>query len=341
MGVNKVIVHSHATGIPSFKHKAIRFLFGFMLRSNATDFLACSVGAGKMKYPSDIVKDKLVVINNGINIEKFRPCSSKREMIKKNLGFGEDAFVLGHVGRFSTEKNHSFLIDIFSKIHERIPNSKLLLVGDGELANEIRAKVNELCIEDSVVFTGNVDNVQDYYQGMDVFLLPSIYEGLSFVTLEAQAAGIPCVISTGVPETAKIAQNVYRIDLANRQEWIDKIIGLRQEKRLDNSVAIKQAGYDIKNTAKQIRSLYFQDVCNGEKNVSELGSKQENARKGSIRRVLEITGEPILHGGQERFIQNLIENIDHTNLRIDVLTPYYCKNDLFIKTVQFGGKERM
>ena len=338
-GVNKVIVHSHATGIPSIKHKAIRFIFGFMLRVNATDFLACSVEAGKMKYPSDIVRNKLVVIKNGISIEKYRLCSIKRDSIRKSLGIAKDTFVLGHVGRFSYEKNHGFLIDVFNRVHEQIPNSKLLLVGDGELVNEIRVKVKELGLENLVVFTGNVDNVQDYYQAMNVFLLPSLYEGLSFVTLEAQAAGIPCIISTSVPETAKIAQNVYRLDLADRQEWIYKSISLKQEQPLDSSMVIQQAGYDIRDTAKQIRSLYFSDEKRGEKNVfkrSEANNNQDYKRNGNTMKVLEITGEPILHGGQEKFIQNLIENIDHTNLVIDVLTPYYCRNDAFVQTVKNG-----
>ncbi len=339
-GINKVIVHSHATGIPSIKHKAIRFLFGFMLRTNATDFLACSIEAGKMKFPHDIVKHKLVVIKNGINIANFRFCSSKRKMIRKTLGIAEDTFVLGHVGRFSKEKNHNFLIEVFDKVHEQIPNSKLLLVGAGELANDIRAKVKELGLKESVIFTGNVDNVQDYYQAMNVFLLPSIYEGLSFVTLEAQATGIPCVISTGVPEAAKIAKNVYRMDLADKQGWINNVINLKNEHPLDNSVAIHQAGYDIKDTSKQIRTLYFQDLAHNVIDISErpeTDTKHENVREGSVMRVLEITGEPILHGGQEKFIQNLIENIDHTDLVIDVLTPYYCQNKAFMQTIQSAG----
>ena len=338
-GVNRVIVHSHATGIPSLKHTIIQFLFGFMLRVNATDFLACSAEAGKMKYPSDIVRSKLVVIKNGIEIEKYRLSSTKREAIRKTLGIAKDTFVLGHVGRFSKEKNHNFLIDIFNKVHEQIPNSKLLLVGDGKLANEIRAKVKELGLEKLVIFTGNVDNVQDYYQAMNVFLLPSIYEGLSFVTLEAQATGIPCVISTGVPEAVKIAQNVHRLELADKQEWINKVISLKQQSPIDNSVVIQQAGYDIKDTVKQIRSLYFRNVQYAVEAVSnrpENNNKGEYERKGGVMKVLEITGEPILHGGQEKFIQNLIENIEHTNLIIDVLTPYYCENDAFVQTVRNG-----
>lgn len=339
-GVNKVIVHSHATGIPSIKHKAIRFVFGFMLRANATDFLACSVEAGKMKYPSDIVKNKLVVIKNGINIEQYKLCSTKRESIRKSLGIANDTYVLGHVGRFSYEKNHSFLINVFNQVHEQIPKSKLLLVGDGELVNEIRAKVKEVGLEDLVIFTGNVDNVQDYYQAMNVFLLPSLYEGLPFVTLEAQASGIPCIISTGVPENVKMAPNVYRLDLGDEQDWIDKAISLKQEKPLDSSIIIQQAGYDIRDTAKQIRSLYFPYEKNGENNVfkrSGVNNNQDYKQNGREMKILEITGEPILHGGQEKFIQNLIENIDRTNLVIDVLTPYYCRNDAFVQTVQNGG----
>ena len=355
-GVQKVIVHSHASGVTSLKHNIIRFVFGFMLRRNATDFLACSKEAGVMKYPLKVVKRKLVVIKNEIDINEYRFDASKREQVRKELGITEEAFVFGHVGRFSIEKNHEFLIEVFLQVHEKIPNSKLLLVGDGELRSEIESKVKKLNLEDAVRFVGNVDNVQDYYQTMDAFLLPSIYEGLSFVTIEAQAAGLPCVVSTGVPETVKIADNVFRVDLADKQSWIDKAIALKNMRSLDNSELIRRAGYDIKDTAAQIRKLYVgnESVKNGtdrhasiaEQNSGSGIKRQTEVVQGDMQeesklRVLEITGEPILHGGQEKFIQNLIENIDHTNLTIDVLTPYYCENEAFVRSVQNGGGTAM
>ena len=326
-GIAKVIVHSHASGIESLKHKIIRFVFGFMLRKNVTDFLACSEEAGVMKYSSDVVRKKLVVIKNGIDIDKYKYNAAKRERIREELGL-EKNFVLGHVGRFSEEKNHEYLVDVFDKIYKQILNSKLLLVGDGELQVKIQDKVKELGLEASVIFVGNVDNVQDYYQAMDVFVFPSRCEGLPFVTVEAQTAGLPCVISKGAPETVKLTDNVFRIDLADKQSWIDKIVALRNVRRSNDSESVRKAGYDIRDTAEQIRELYFQ--------IASPDREHLNLQEEHRLRVLEITGEPILHGGQEKFIQNLIENIDHSNLTIDVLTPYYCENEAFVRTVQNG-----
>jgi glycosyltransferase involved in cell wall biosynthesis len=256
-GVKKIIVHSHSTGYPSIKHNLIRFLFGFILSGCATDYLACSREAGLTKFPKKIVDNQLVVVNNGIDIDSFKFSPEKRRILREKYNIGDDSFVLGHVGRFSKEKNHSFLIELFSEIHRMVSNSVLLLVGDGELIQNIREQVRDLNLENVVIFTGNVDNVQEYYQAMDVFLLPSLYEGLSYVTIEAQATGIPCIISTGVPGVVVMGENVKRISLDNSAKWIDEVLTCQGAKHVENAQTLREAGYDVADTANHIREIYL------------------------------------------------------------------------------------
>lgn len=255
-GIRKIIVHSHSTGYPSLKHRAIRFLFGLLMKGCVTDYLACSEEAGRTKYLPSVFRDKLVVIRNGIDTAAFARKEEKRKEIRKVLSVPESNFVIGHVGRFSAEKNHGFLIGLFVEVQREIPDSTLLLVGDGELANDVRVQVREKGLERSVIFTGNVENVQDYYQAMDVFVLPSVYEGFSYVALEAQAAGLPCLLSDGVPEIVSIGGNVCRLPLEDQDEWVRQCIGMAGKKPMDNLTRICEAGFDIGSTAAQIREIY-------------------------------------------------------------------------------------
>ena len=255
-GIEKVIVHSHSTGNPSIKHSIIRTLFGNTIKNNADYYLSCSYEAGRMKYSSEIVDNDLVIIQNGIDINQFAANETIRTKVRKSLDIPEEAFVIGHVGRFSEEKNHSFLINLFPVLMERIPEAKLLLVGDGELMNEIIELAHGMNIAGNVIFTGNVDEVTMYYQVMDIFVLPSVYEGLPFVALEAQAAGIPCLLSDGVSEDAVIGKNVERLSLADSDLWIESIAAYKGAERVDNSDALRKAGFDIVDTVNQIKRIY-------------------------------------------------------------------------------------
>ena len=255
--VGKIVVHSHVAGISSIKQKGIRFIMGRLIARNANAFLACSKEAGMAKYPPQIVKRHLKVIKNGINISKYQYDDSRRKAIREQYAINDDTYVLGHVGRFSEQKNHEYLIRLFYEVHNIESDVVLFLVGDGELKSEIIKQVKELEIENHIYFVGNVDNTQDYYQAMDTFLLPSKWEGHPFVTVEAQAAGLPCLVSTSIPEAAIMSDNMKRLDLNEFDSWIRECVSLRKTMRTDNSKRIKQAGYDICTTAAQIRRIYF------------------------------------------------------------------------------------
>lgn len=254
-GIKKIIVHSHSTGKKGFKHSLIYTVFYPILKTCPTYYMACSKEAGEMKFPRG-VQDEVVVIKNGINLERFKRNKYVGRELRKKFDISNNTFVIGHVGRFSPEKNHAFLIDVFKKLHEQVPDSKLFLVGEGELLDQIKAKVVSLGLEKNVIFLGVVDNPQDYYNIMDCFILPSIYEGFSFVTLEAQANGLPCVVSTGVPDAVVLTNNVNRLEL-DIGIWAERILSLKDNGIADDIEILRENGYDISSSAALIERIYL------------------------------------------------------------------------------------
>ena len=253
-GIKKIIVHSHSTGEKGLRHFAIHTLFGPLLKFCPTHYLACSKEAGEMKFPRSVQK-KVLVVKNGIDLKKFKRDPIVRKSLRDSFGISEDPFVIGHIGRFTSEKNHSFLIDVFSKISNENSNCCLLLIGEGELQQKAKEQVKELGLEDKVLFTGNVDNPQDYYNMMDFFVLPSLYEGFSFVTLEAQANGLPCLVSAGVPNAVLLSDSVAKLEL-NEKKWADYLLEHRNEGIKDNESVLREKGYDLSTTVDVIGKLY-------------------------------------------------------------------------------------
>lgn len=255
-GVGRIIVHSHATASPSLKHSIVRSVYGRIIESNATIFCACSYDAGKDAFPVASKHNRVVVISNGINLADYKRNKTKRNRIRDSLHIKPDEYVIGHVGRFSLYKNHKFLIEVFNMVLKQIPDSRLLLIGDGELRDEIESMVERLGIKDRIIFTGNIDNVADYYQAMDIFLFPSIFEGFGYVALEAQATGIPCIISEGVPDETMIGRNIIKLQLNEPLLWDEKTLEYKDAELVDNSRAITAAGYDIGSTVSRVLALY-------------------------------------------------------------------------------------
>lgn len=255
-GVRQVIVHSHSTSTDSIKHKLVKRMFSRELKKYPTDYLACSYEAGMDKFPEDIVEKKLRIIKNGVDPERFARNDETRKRMRTELGIPEEDFVIGHVGRFSFEKNHGFLIDVFGKVAGKNNNARLLLIGDGDERSTITDKVRGLDLGDRVIFTGNVDNVQDHYHVMDVFVLPSIYEGFPFVALEAQAAGLPCILSDGVAEETAICPNVRLLSVDDEEEWVKALTNVEDLSLCDGSSIIREKGYDVKTMADHVAKIY-------------------------------------------------------------------------------------
>jgi glycosyltransferase involved in cell wall biosynthesis len=186
--------------------------------------------------------------------------AKKRKTKREKLGVQPDELLVGHVGRFSPQKNHSFLINVFEAVQVKIP-AKLLLVGDdhGKLADEIKEKVKSLGLEDRVIFAGLRDDVADLMQAMDVFVFPSLYEGLGIVAIEAQAAGLPCLISDHVPIECQKTELVEQVPLdCDVEIWADRAIAASKIERRNTYDEIKNAGFDVEENVRWLEKYYQQ-----------------------------------------------------------------------------------
>lgn len=257
------IAHSHNIDFQTKNSlkKLIGNLFKKPLIKYATDYFACSKIAGEWLFGEDIVEsDKFRVIHNAVDYDKFKFNENIRKNMRKEFGFKENDIVIGNVGRFAQQKNHDFLIDIFNECYKINSNYRLLLVGIGELEQEIKNKVSILGLEKEVVFAGFRKDVNCCMQAMDLFLMPSLHEGLPVVGVEAQASGLTCYMSKDVitPEV-KIADNVYFISLnKSSKDWAEKIITSNND-RTNNFNKLNNDGYIIDSVIKTLEKYYLED----------------------------------------------------------------------------------
>ncbi len=257
-GVPDIIVHSHcAAEKKTLRYRLTKAWFYQTMMRSPTHYCACSRVAGEWKYPKSIVERQMVILKNGVDPEKYAYDPDRRSRIRTELAIPDDAFVLGHVGRFSYQKNHAFLVEIFASVLQKRGDTYLILIGDGETRADVERQVKSLGIEDKVRFCGRVDNVQDYLQAMDVFVLPSRYEGLPLVGVEAQAAGLPVVTSTNVSEELAITDLTTFLPLdAPKDAWADEVVKHEGQMRQDQSGRLREEGYDIRQTVAEIEKLY-------------------------------------------------------------------------------------
>lgn len=261
--VPKIIVHSHTTLVDIQEeekrkkaeslHFALRDQFDLSL---ATDLCACSRAAADWLFGAQIPRDKIQIMKNAIDVERFVFAPQLRTAARKKLGL-EDQFVIGHIGRFTYQKNHEFLIDTFFKVKKQIPKAKLLLIGEGPLLHSTKEKVTARHLTDDVIFAGQRSDVPDLLQAMDVFCLPSRFEGLGIVLIEAQAAGLPCLVSPYIPEDGIITSLPQRIPL-DSEAWAEGIltIALERPSRENMLRDVSASGYNIKRQIKEIERLY-------------------------------------------------------------------------------------
>lgn len=253
------VAHNHSTaGGGEFKKNLMKYTLRLFGKIFPTNLCACSNFAGKWMYGNKSMKSGQVQVwQNALDIDAFIYSKEKRATVRKKFNI-EDKFVVGHVGRFIHQKNHHFIIEIFKEIHDKNSQSVLMLIGEGNLVPEIKAKVEQLDLKDSVIFTGNRNDVADLYQAMDVFILPSFYEGLGMVAVEAQIAALPTLCSDQVPEEARICDDFYYLSLNDSAKcWSEKILEIgRNHIRLNMCEQAVYAGYDIKIAAKKMTDWY-------------------------------------------------------------------------------------
>lgn len=252
------IAHSHSTTNKREKKKnLLKQVLRPFSKVFATHYMCCSEHAGRWLFgDKEYDTGNVYILNNAIDLDNFKYDEKMRKKKRKELNIDDETVVIGHVGRFVEQKNHKFLIDIFNEFHKKNNNSILLLVGQGPLMEKIKEKVESLGLRYSVYFLGQREDVNELYQAFDVFLFPSLYEGLGMVLIEAQVSGLPCFASTEVPSIAKITDNVEFINLdENSACWAEKIINLKEIIR-DKNGKITDS-YDIKKEAKRLEAKYL------------------------------------------------------------------------------------
>lgn len=265
MGVPVRIAHSHLTVQTSDRIKiAISNLFTASLKKTATGYFACGKAAGVYMWGSEIANSsKLYVMRNAVDAQRFQFSDSIRDEYRKKLGFG-DKTVIGHIGRFNEQKNHLFLINIFKAYLNIDSTAVLILIGIGELEQQIRELVIKNEMQNNVIFLGQREDVRELYNAFDVFVLPSLYEGLPVVGVEAQANGLPCVFSDTISNEVVILPNTKVLKLSDSaQMWAHVIRNLANRKQNDRRDAIdliNAAGYNIEVEAEKLRKYYFTEV---------------------------------------------------------------------------------
>ena len=259
-GIPVRIAHSHSTTNQREKKKNLmKQLLRPFSKVYATDYMCCSEHAGRWLFREKTYDDgKVFLLNNAIDLDEFKYDEKIRKEKRNELGIETNRLVIGHLGRFVAQKNHTFLIDVFNEIKKKNKNAFLLLAGQGPLQDEIKNKVNELGLNDKVKFLGQVNDAYKLYQAFDIFLLPSLYEGLPVVGIEAQATGLLCELSSDMTKETKVLDTTRFISLERTpEEWAKTILeDYSKFKRHDTTEEITKNNFNIKKEASKLEDKY-------------------------------------------------------------------------------------
>lgn len=262
LGIPRVIVHSHSTGIDETNEKvrAERLMQHNIYKEKfsmeyATDVCACSGLAGDWLFGEQIPRELIRIFPNAIDVKRYRFQKALRQEMRRKLGL-EERTVIGNVGRYCYQKNQEFLLDTFSKAHEKEPSLFLLLIGQGELMQELKKRAEKLGVERDVCFLGWQENIEEYLQAMDIFCLPSRFEGLAISAIEAQTAGLPCLLADTICRESALTDLVLFLPL-NVEIWADHLMRLvNHDVREDRETEIIKKGYDIRTAADCLVRFY-------------------------------------------------------------------------------------
>lgn len=254
--IEKIFLHSHNTHPTYGKMSSLLHnVFKRILISKNIRRIACSGQAAKWMFSDD---DACLLLKNGIETEKYAFDPLVRERVRTNLGLTEKQPAICNVGRLCEQKNPLFLIEIMSKLLLKLPNAKLYLIGTGELENAVRKKIADLKIENHIVLLGRRTDVNELLQGMDLFLMPSLHEGLPIAAIEAQTSGLPLLISDKVDRDVRLLETTEFESLdASADSWAEHCIKMiKYPRKHDADLKIKKAGYDIKESTAKLVKLY-------------------------------------------------------------------------------------
>lgn len=254
MGVRTIITHSHSTRLNMpWAKKQVFYLFYNSLLHNTTHRFACGTNAGKFLF-----RDKtFTVVPNAIDTSRFRFVPEIRKALRSSFGIDDNIKIYGHVGTFRTPKNHSFLIDIFAEIYNIDSSAKLVLIGSGELMDSVRAKVSYMKLEECVLFMGQQNNVNEWLSAFDVFLMPSLWEGLPVSVVEAQCSGLPCVISDVIDHDVDLTGQVRFMSLnQSANDWAKEILSINPPNRSIMGNTVAESSYNIDKVTTWLSSFY-------------------------------------------------------------------------------------
>lgn len=245
-GIPKRIAHSHSThNAGNVLVQLVKNYYGRYVVCNATNYLACSPAAAKWMYGA--ADNRAIIVRNGIDLAAFTPADCR---VAGQL-------TLGLAARFDEVKNHVFLIDVFSELHKIYPNSQLLLAGEGTLKEQTQHQAELLGLNNAVKFLGLQQDIPGFLSRLDAVCMPSLYEGIPLALIEAQAAGLPCIVSDKVDPFVNIGGDVSFIPLENKTQWVQEILKQQGRPRKDNSSALETAGYSVRQAAALLQELYI------------------------------------------------------------------------------------
>lgn len=253
-GIPVRICHNHSTAHwGEGKKTLLKYLLRPFAKVFATDYFACGEKAGRWMYGNRCFeRGRVHVMPNAIDTKKFAYDEEAKRCLRAELGIPQDAFVLGHVGRFMYQKNHAFLLRVFQRLLSSRQDAWLLLIGEGERMKLIRSEVKKMGIEGKVRFTGTRSDVAKLYSAMDVFCLPSFYEGLPVVALEAQANGLPCLFSDRMTKEVVLTPGARQLSIENPEPWVKAV----QEAQRQNICALPER-YDIAFEGEILKNFYI------------------------------------------------------------------------------------
>jgi glycosyltransferase involved in cell wall biosynthesis len=251
------IAHSHASATTN-KYKYFREILIRRLSKYSTHNIACSLKAGEWLFKNK----SYIIMNNSIDVSKFKFNATTRKKKRDLLNINEFDTVIGNVSRMSSVKNHHFIIKIFAAYHILNPNSKLILIGDGELKESIQKQIHSLGLANKVILTGAIQNPQDYLSAIDLYLFPSLIEGFGIALVEAQCNGLPILMSDTIAKDVILTNLPYQKSLQESEvAWANKILELdtfyEDNDRLKYSKVIKEKGFDIEKNAGELESYYL------------------------------------------------------------------------------------
>ena len=319
------IAHAHSTTNKKEKKKNLmKQVLRPFSKVFANRYFCCSELAGRWLFGDKTYDDgKVYLLNNAIYVDKFRYDEKIRREKRKELNIKDNQLVIGHIGRFVQQKNHDFLIDIFNEIYKQNKNAILLLAGDGPLKEDIQYKVKELGLEKNVQFLGQRDDANELYQAMDVFVLPSLYEGLPVVGVEAQAAGLPCFFSTDMTKETKILNTTKFIELTeNSKKWATIILHeINNYKRIDTTSEITENNFNISIEATKLEDYYDKYI----KNVLHIVNS--NKYSGLEKVACDIISNPNYEYNGIYVTKDgpIIESLKSRNIKYEIITKLSIK----------------